>query len=88
MREKKDEKKSLYGQLITNSVNCSWGDEETILISDVFILDMLDIETQNQLLKETATPAEALETAIHMESGAQNQKQTKTGLISICYIRY
>ena len=34
---------------------------------------MIDHETQKELLKETVEPSKALEIAIQMEMGAQNQ---------------
>ena len=53
-KQQKDENvESFYGRLIEQSENCSIGIEETTLIRDAFILNMIDHETQRQLLKET-----------------------------------
>ena len=71
-----------YGRLIEQAVNCSLGSEETTLIRDVFILKMIDHETQKKLLKETVEPSKALEIAIQMEMGAQNQQKINQNLMS------
>ena len=55
--------------------NFSLGDEETTLIRDTFILNMLDFDTQNALLKETLSPTKALEIAIHVEMGAEKHQK-------------
>ena len=52
-----------------------------ILLSDGLLCNLLDFETQ--LRKETVTPAEALETAIAMENGAQNQQKVNQKWINI-----
>ena len=57
------------------AVNCSLGDEETALIKDTFILNMMDNDTQKELLKETVSPPKALEVAIQIEIGAQDQQK-------------
>ena len=62
--------------------NCNLGSEETTLIRDAFILNMLDHETQKELLKETVDPPKALEIAIQMEMGAQNQQKINQNLMS------
>ena len=36
---------------------------------------MIDHETQKELVKETVEPSKALEIAIQMEMGAQNQQK-------------
>ena len=71
---------SFYDGLIEQAENCSLGDEETTLIWDKFILNMLDHDTQNELLKEPVSPTKALQTAIQMEMGAQNQKKINQNL--------
>ena len=43
---------------------------------------MLDHETQKELLKETEEPPKALEIAIQMEMGAQNQQKLNQNLMS------
>ena len=73
---------SFYGRLIELAENCNLGSEETTLIRDAFILNMLDHETQKELLKETVEPSKALEIAIQMEMGAQNQQKINQNLMS------
>ena len=72
---------SFYGRLIEQAENCSLGSEETTLIRFAFILDMIDHETQKELLKETVEPSKALEIAIQMEMGAQNQQKINQNLM-------
>ena len=43
---------------------------------------MIDHDTQKELLKETVEPSKALEIAIQMEMGAQNQQKINQNLIS------
>ena len=62
--------------------NCILGSEETTLIRDAFILNMIDHETQKELLKERVEPSKALEIAIQMEMGAQNQQEINQNLMS------
>ena len=71
---------SFYGHLIEQAENCSLGDEETTLIRDTFILNMLDHDTQKQLLKETVLHTKALEVAKQMEMEAQNQQKINQNL--------
>ena len=44
---------------------------------------MIDHETQKELLKETVEPSKALEIAIQMEMGAQNQQKINQNLMSV-----
>ena len=67
--------KTFYGRLIEKAENCSLGSEETTLIRDAFILNMIDHATQTELLKETVEPSKALEIATQMEIGAQNEQK-------------
>ena len=61
--------------------NCgSFGDEENTLIRDTFIFNMLDHDTQKELLKETVLPTKALKVAVQMEMGAQNQQKINQNL--------
>ena len=73
---------SFYGHLIEQAENCSLGKEETTLIHDAFILNLIDHETQKELLKGTVEPSKALEIAIQMEMGAQNQQKINQNLLS------
>ena len=66
--------------LIEQAENCSLGDEETTLIRDTFILNTMYHDTQKELLKETVSPTKALEAAIKMEMGAQNQQKINQDL--------
>ena len=71
---------SFYGRLIEQAENCSIGDEETTLIRDTFILNMMDHDAQKELLRETVSPTKALEVAIQIEMGAQNQQKINKNL--------
>ena len=73
---------SFYGRLIELAENYTLGSEETTLIREAFILNMIDHETQKELLKETLEPSKALEIAIQMEMGAQNQHKINQNLMS------
>ena len=73
---------SFYRRLIEQAENCGLGNEETSLIRDAFILNIIDHETQKELLKETVEPSKALEIAIQMEMGAQNQQKINQSLMS------
>ena len=82
-KEQKGESvESFYGRLVEQAENCSLGCEETSLIRDAFILNMIDHETQKELLKETVETSKALEIAIQMEMGAQNQQKINQNLMS------
>ena len=72
-QQKSESVDSFYGRLIEQVENYSLGDEETTLIKDTFILNMMDHDTQKQLLKEIFLPTKAIEVAIQLEMGAQNQ---------------
>ena len=74
--------KSFYGRLIRLAENCTLGSEETTRICDAFIVNMIDHETQKELWKETVEPSKALEIAIQMEMGAQNQHKINQNLMS------
>ena len=81
-QQKGESVESFYGRLIDLTENCTLGSEETTLIRDAFILNMIDHETQKELLKETVEPSKALKIAIKMEMGAQNQQKINQNLMS------
>ncbi|XP_075241628.1 AP-1 complex subunit gamma-1-like [Convolutriloba macropyga] len=81
-QQKGESVESFYGRFIEQAENCSLGSEETILIRDAFILNIIDHETQKELLKETVEASKALEIAIQMEMGAQNQQKINQNLMS------
>ena len=81
-QQKGESVESFYGRLIELAENCTLGSEETTLIRDAFILNMLDHETQKELLKETVEPPKALEIAVQIEMGAQNQQKINQNLMS------
>ena len=62
-----------YGCLRELSLNCDLGSHEESIIRDVFIANMQDGEIQRELLKETRTAKKALEVAMNIEMGIQNQ---------------
>ena len=66
-QQKGESAESSYGRLIELAENCTLCSEETTLIRDAFILNMVDHETQKELLKETVEPSKALDIAIQME---------------------
>ena len=81
-QQKGESVESFYGRLMEQAENCILSSEETTLICDAFILNMIDHETQKELLKETVEPSKALEIAIQMEMGAQNQQKINQNLLS------
>ena len=81
-QQKGESVESFYGRLIELAENCTLGSEEATLIRDAFILNMIDHETQKELLKETVEPSKALEIAIQMDMGAQNQHKINQNLMS------
>ena len=62
-----------YGCLRELSLNCDLGSHEESIIRDVFIANMQDGEIQRELLKEKRTAKKALEFAMNIEMGIQNQ---------------
>ena len=62
-----------YGCLRELSLNCDLGSHEESIIRDVFFANMQDGEIQRELLKETRTAKKALEVAMNIEMGIQNQ---------------
>ena len=64
-----------YGKLKELAENCDFENKEETLIRDVFITNLIDPEIQEELLKQTAEPHQALELAINMELGMRNQHQ-------------
>ena len=65
--------KKFYGCLPELSLNCDLGSHEESIILDVFKAKMRDGEIQKELLKETRTAKNALEVAMNIEIGIQNQ---------------
>ena len=80
-QQKIESVESSYDRLIEQAKNCCLGSEETTFIRDAFTLNMIDHETQKELLKETVEPCNALEIAIQMEMGAQNQQKINQNLM-------
>ena len=62
-----------YGCLRELSLSCDIGSHEESIIRDVFIANMQDGEIHRELLKETRTAKKALEIAMNIEMGIQNQ---------------
>ena len=62
-----------YGCLRELSLNCDLGSHEESIIRDVCLGNMQDGEIQRELLKETRTAKKALEVAMNIEMGIQNQ---------------
>ena len=81
-QQKRESVESFYGRLRELAENCTLGSEETTLIRDAFILNMIDHETQKELLNKKVEPSKALEIAIQMEMGAQNQQKINQNLMS------
>ena len=82
--QKGESVESFYGRLIELAEDCTLVSEETTLIRNAFLLNMLDHETQKELwqMKETVETTKALEIAIQMEMGAQNQQRKNQNLMS------
>ena len=55
------------------SLNCYLGIHEEFIVRDLLIANIQDKEIQQELLKKTGTPKKALELAINIEMGIQNQ---------------
>ena len=64
-----------YGKLKELAKNCDLENKEETLIGDVFITSLIDPEFQNELLKQTVEPRQALELAINKELGMHNLHQ-------------
>ena len=62
-----------YGNLKEIPEICEFEKKEETLIRDVFIPDLFDPDIQKELLKQTVELRQALELAINMELGMQNQ---------------
>ena len=73
LKRKGEPVEKFYGCLRELSLNCHLGSHEESIIRDVFIADMQDGEIQRELLKETRTAKKALEVAVNIEMGIQNQ---------------
>ena len=69
-----------YGCLPELSLNCNLGSQEESIIRDVFIPNMQDGEIQRELLKETRIAKKALEIAMNIEMGIQNQLKIISGI--------
>ena len=74
-QQKRESRENFYGRLIKSSLG-SLRDEEATLNRDTFNLNMLEFDTQKELLKENVSPTKALEVAIHMKMRSQNQQKT------------
>ena len=57
-QQKRESVDRFYSRLTEQATNCTLGDEETTIICDTFLLNMLDYEAQKELLKDTVTPHE------------------------------
>ena len=81
-QQKGESVESFYGRLIELAEICTLGSEETTLIHGAFILNMIDHDTQKELLKETVEPSKALKITIQIKKGAQNQHKINQSLMS------
>ena len=70
---KEEPVEKFYGCLRELSLSCGLGSHEELIIRDVFIANIQDGEIQRELLKETRTAKWALEIAMNIEMGIQNQ---------------
>ena len=77
---KENLRRGSMGESLIKRKKSSLGEEETTLIRDTFILNMLDFDAQKELHKETESPIKAHQIVIHMEMGAQNQQKTNQRL--------
>ena len=76
-QQKSESVESFYGRSIEQAENCSLGDEETTLIRDAFVLNMQDLDSQRELLKETVSPSKVLGGNTYGDGGAKSTKKTK-----------
>ena len=67
---------NFYGCLQELSLNCDLRSHEENIIRDVFIANMQYGEIQAELQKEARTAKKALEVAMNVEMGIQNQLKT------------
>ena len=74
IQQKGESVENFYGRL-GEAENWSLGDEETTLIRDILIWNMLDFKTQEALIEKTVSSTKALEITTHMAMGAQNQQK-------------
>ena len=74
-QQKGESVENFYGRLREQAENCCPGDEETRLIRDTFIPNMLDHETQKEVPKETLSSTNCHKIAIHTKMRAQNQQK-------------
>ena len=77
-QQKGDSVENFYGPLNEQAENCSLADEKTMLISDVFMLNMQDQDTQRELLKETVF-------SLKMIKNSQNDQQAYFSTLDLKY---
>ena len=75
-KQKKGETlKQFYSILKELAQNCDFQNCEQVIIRDIFITNMLDDDTQRELLRDTKDPDRALSIAVNMGMRHQNQQQ-------------
>ena len=75
-KQKKGETvEQFYSILKELAENCDFENREEVIITDIFITNMLDDDIQRDLLRDTADPERALCIAVNMEIGHQNQQR-------------
>ena len=67
-----------YSILKELAENCDFENREEVIISNIFITNMLDNDIQRELLRDTVDPERALSITVNMEMGHQNQQRTSS----------
>ena len=68
-----ESRSGIYKAAKYNVPSCDLGSHEEYIIRDVFIANLQDGEIQRERLKETRTAKKALEVAMNIEMGIQNE---------------
>ena len=75
-KQKKGETvEQFYSILKELAENCDFENREEVIISDIFITNMLDDDIQREFLRDTVDPEKALSIAVNIEMGHQNQQR-------------
>ena len=64
-----------YSILKVLAENCNFENWEQVIVTDIFITNMLDDDIQRELLRDTVDPERALSIAVNMEMENQNQQR-------------
>ena len=79
---------SFYAELSGMAARCNLGTRERKMVRDIFIFNIRNRDTQNELCRETKTPEEALRIAMSYERGdkyAKSYKGVASGSTGMAY---